>query len=221
MTKPTTLTDADFIRAACEMRCEVAVIKAVTKKEAPKGGFLPDGQPTILFERHVFRRLTAGRFDESHPHLSHKEPGGYGAAGQRQHDRLNEAAGLDRDAALQSASWGRFQIMGFNWTTCGYPSLQDFINAMYRSEGDHIHAFARFVVNEKRDYPVKGPLFGMRMAEALQLREFGVFACLFNGPNYRINKYDTSLKDFYDKAPAGEKHVPDVKQKNDPMGGAK
>lgn len=208
MQQPSTLTDTDFIRAARELQCEIAVIKAVTKKEAPKGGFLLDGRPVILFERHIFRRLTCGRLDATHPHLSHRSPGGYGAAGRHQHGRLSEAAELDRSAALQSASWGRFQIMGFNWMACGYPSLQDFVNAMYDSEGEQLHAFARYVRSEKRRYPIKGPFHGMTMADALRRKAWAVFGYLYNGPDYRINQYDISLKHHYDDAPAVEKRVP-------------
>lgn len=207
MSKPT-LTDEDMTRTAALLQCEVAAVRAVTKKEVSKAGFLPDGQPAILFERHIFHRLTGGRFDGSHPHLSNRKAGGYGAAGKHQHDRLAAAAKLDRDAALQAASWGCFQILGRNWAQCGFPSLQAFINAMYRSESEHIDAFARFVLGERRVYPFSGPHRGMSMLTALRTKTWQVFAYLYNGPKYRVNNYDAGLKRHYDEAPAGEKRIP-------------
>src|SRR5690606_3942753 len=134
------LTEADFQRAAAALEVPVNVIKAVTQVEARGRGFLSTGEPVILFERHIFRRETDGRFDRTHPDLSNPIPGGYGPS-SAQHSRLQRAARLDREAALRSASWGMFQIMGFNFERAGHPTLQSFINAMYRSEGDHLDAF--------------------------------------------------------------------------------
>ena len=57
-----TLTPADYERAAAALGCEVAAIRAVAAMESSGDGFLPDGRPTILFDAHVFNRLTAGRF---------------------------------------------------------------------------------------------------------------------------------------------------------------
>jgi len=68
-------------------------------------GFLPDRRPKILFERHVFHRLTGGRFDADDPDVSQPSQGGYGPGGAYQYDRLAAAIQLDRIAALQSASW--------------------------------------------------------------------------------------------------------------------
>ncbi len=49
---------------------------------------------------------------------------------------------------------------------------------------------------------------GMTMAEALRQKVWAVFAYFYNGPNYSINDYDTSLQNFYNEAPAGDKRVP-------------
>ena len=48
----------------------------------------------------------------------------------RSEDKLAQAVVLNRDAALQSCSWGRFQVLGLNWKSLKYESLQEFINCM-------------------------------------------------------------------------------------------
>lgn len=202
------VTAEGYQRAAALLQCEVASIKAIAAKESRGSGMLPSGKPVILFERHVFRRETGGQFDKADPSVSNAKPGGYGAAGEHQHARLSAAAALDRTAALRSASWGRFQIMGFNWQQCGHGSLQAFINAMYSGDAAHLEAFVRFILNDRRRYPVNGSMKGLTMAEALRRKAWAAFAYLYNGPNYAINNYDASLKQLYDKAPAGEKFVP-------------
>ena len=47
-------------------------------------------------------------------------PGGYGAGGAHQYERLAEAMSLDRRAALRSASWGIGQVMGFHAQVSGF-----------------------------------------------------------------------------------------------------
>nr|MBP6798835.1 DUF3380 domain-containing protein [Luteimonas sp.] len=51
---------------ALRLEVEEAALKAVAEVESSGSGFLaaPDRRPKILFEGHVFHRLTAGRFSE-------------------------------------------------------------------------------------------------------------------------------------------------------------
>src|SRR5690606_3307933 len=117
-----TIQECDYVTAANLLGCEVAAVKAVAEVESAGGGFQSDGQPKILFERHYFHRLTNGKYSKTHPDISNPSAGGYGS---NQHGRLAKAAKLDREAALQSASWGKFQIMGSHWKSLGYTSLQE------------------------------------------------------------------------------------------------
>lgn len=181
-----TLTAADFNQAAQTLRCETAAIRSVCAVEAPNGGFLADGQVTILFERHKFYQFTSGKYFKSHPHLCNPKPGGYGAAGQNQHNKLAEAVALDREAALKSCSWGKFQIMGFNFKVAGFDTLQEFINAMSKSEGEQLKAFVNFLINSKLD-------------DELRRLDFKGFAAGYNGSKYYINKYDTKMLAQYKK----------------------
>ena len=178
MTKPK-LTEKDFSIAAAAIDCSVAVIKAVCAVEAPNGGFLPSGEPTILFERHQFSKRTERRFDIAHPHISNRTPGGY-KGGQKEHDRLAEAVALDRDAAMESTSWGKFQIMGFNYEPAGFESLQSFINAMYESEGKQLNAFVAFIQHEG-------------LAVFLRRHQWVAFVERYNGRDHAINNYVPKL----------------------------
>lgn len=181
-----TLQECDFVTAANLLGCEVAAIKAVDQVESNGSGFLPSGKPKILFERHYFHKLTAGKYSATHSHISNSKPGNYGASGEHQHDRLEEAAKLNRNAALESTSWGRYQIMGANWDELGYKSLQEFINAMYASETEQLMAFVKFVkVNN--------------LVQAIRRKDWATFAKGYNGRNYAINKYDTKLAAAYAK----------------------
>ena len=112
------LSESDFEAAASSLGVDVAAIKAVCEVEAPRGGFQSNGEPTILFERHLFSRYTHGKWDASNPDISNPKPGGYGGT-VAQHGRLQRAAKLDRQAALKATSWGKFQILGVNYGQAG------------------------------------------------------------------------------------------------------
>ncbi len=179
------LTDADYQKAAALIGCDVPAIKAVSEVESSGSGFLPDDRPRILFEAHIFSRLTTGIYDKDHPGISspfwnrtlYK-------GGVKEHDRLGEACALNRKAGLQSASWGRFQIMGFNYSSCGFKELQDFINAMYRSEADHLVAFIAFIQ-------------GRGLDGRLRDHQWDLFARGYNGAAYAENHYAEKLAKAY------------------------
>lgn len=177
------LTQLDFEMAAAALSVEISAIIAVDKVESRGKGFLESGEPIILFERHLFKKYTGGKYDLTHPDISGKA-GNYNGD---QHKKLARAAALDREAALKSASWGRFQILGVNHKLAGFDKLQDFINAMYRSEKDQLVAFVNFLKNTGLDKPLR----------RLDFREF---AKGYNGPGYAKNKYDVKLREEYEKS---------------------
>ena len=179
---PAPLADADFERAAKAIGCTVAAVRAVNQVES-RGGFFADGRPKILYERHIFHRLTAGKFSAAHPDISNKAPRGY-IGGPAEYGRLARAIALDRKAALQSASWGAFQIMGFNFKLAGFANVEDFVKAMVSGQGAQLDAFVAFVRKNNLD-------------DELVRLDWAGFARGYNGEDYRKNKYDVKLADAY------------------------
>src|SRR5947199_8204907 len=106
------LSRAGLVAEANALSVDLPEIWAVVAVETSGCGFLADRRPQILYERHVFHALTHGRFDDGD--ISDAASGGYGAGGSHQYERLDRALQLNRDAALQSASWGLGQILGRN-----------------------------------------------------------------------------------------------------------
>ncbi len=172
------LDDEAIEAAAKKIGCQVAAVRAVIDVES-RGGFLSDKRPKILFERHYFSRLTKRKFDASHPAISNSKWGGY-KGGAAEYARLAEAIKLDRDAALRSASWGAFQIMGDNYKICGFANVEDFVTAMVSGEPAQLDAFVSFVRKNG-------------LADELIRLDWAGFARGYNGPAYKVNKYDTKL----------------------------
>ena len=185
---PGVLSTQDYQRAAERLRCPLAAIRAVAEVEAPRGGFEADGNPTVLFEGHHFHRLTRGKFDLSHPTLSYPNwtKQFYGASRRAEWDRLRAAQALDWEAASKAASWGKFQIMGFNHYAAGFADIRAFVHAMEQSEQVQLDAFVSFIESEG-------------LADELQRGDFRTFARIYNGPRFAENRYDTRLDAAYRK----------------------
>jgi N-acetylmuramidase/Putative peptidoglycan binding domain len=166
-------------------------IWSVLSVETSGCGFLPDRRPKLLFERHIFHRLTDGRFDAEDPDVSQPTPGGYGPGGTNQYERLAAAIQLDRGAALQSASWGIGQIMGMNFASAGFAGVEEMIDQMVGSEDRQLLAVAKFMIANG-------------MGEPLRNHDWAGFARRYNGSNYAANDYDGKLQHFYQRYADGD-----------------
>lgn len=213
------LTENDFAKAAERLGCTVAQIRAVDEVESGggwftdvraeilaldgPGGFL-DGVrlPKILFEAHIFSRETGGRYDASHPDIS--SPAWNRSlyiGGQREYERLHRAMTLQPTAAMRSASWGRYQIMGFNHRLAGYPDVFGFADAMKDSEALHLQAFVSFIRASGMQAAVQAI-----STDPAACREF---ARRYNGTGYEANGYHTKLAAAYRKHAGNSPEMPD------------
>lgn len=183
------LSDADFRAAATDLACEVAAIRAVAETEARDEAWDREGRPIILFERHKFARHSGGLYNRTHRDISNPTRGGYGPL-SRQYPKLRRAAILDETAALKSASWGLFQILGENHADAGYSTVGQFVDAMLASRSNHLKAFVAFVKANSG------------MLRAIRNKDWATFARLYNGPAYRDNDYDGKMSRAYQRLTA-------------------
>ncbi len=184
MTARPLLTETDYEFAAKSLGVPIAAVKAVALVESRGSGFLANGEPKILFERHKFSQWTDGKYDKTHPDISNPNWGGYGPE-SAQHKRLQRAVALDRDAALKSTSFGLFQILGENYRECGFSTVQGFVNAMYAGEPDQLEALTNFIKSNPK------------MWQALKDKNWTGFARRYNGSQFAKNNYHTKLERAY------------------------
>jgi len=178
------MDDSALTDAASVLGCDVPAIRAVAEVETRGAAFLPSGRPAILYERHIFHRRTRGRHDEIAPGLSAASAGGYGAPGEAQYARLDAAMMLDRVAALEACSWGRFQVMGFNAVLCGWPDVETFVADLCNDEGAHLASFVGYVQ-------------GAGLVQALRDHDWSAFSRGYNGPDYARNGHDLKIAAAY------------------------
>ena len=186
------LTENDFELTARLLDVEPAALKAVKSVESGKyGGFFMPGKPVILFEGHVFWKQLKQRGINPELHVNGNENilypqwgKGHYAGGLKEYERLEKARAIHREAADASASWGMFQIMGFNHVLCGEKSVAAFVEMMHKSELHQLLLSARFIKSAG-------------MLPALQQKNWTEFARRYNGPKFAENKYDRLLAAAY------------------------
>lgn len=189
------LIDEDFTQVAELLGCEPAALKAVQQVETGgRGGFFSPGRPAILFEGHIFWTQLKKRGSNPEDYVKGNEnilypkwEKGHYKGGIGEYDRLEQARKINREAADASASWGMFQIMGFNYVACGEESIESFVRSMCESEFKQLLLTANFIKKNSQ------------MLQALQARDWAVFAKCYNGPAYAQNRYDVKLEAAYQK----------------------
>ena len=178
--------------------------------------------PAILYERHYFSDLTNGKYDSTHPDISwpvgYRKKSQLGSTDKKMHDhkvdaddiyssyatsylRLINAYRLDPGAALQSCSWGKFQIMGRNYVLCGAASIEEFVSAMCAAELGQIQLLAGFIQKKPRAWKnPKNKALGKEISlwDAVKTKDWKAIAFNYNGPSYATYGYDTKIQAAYD-----------------------
>ncbi|MFT3767327.1 MAG: N-acetylmuramidase family protein [Minicystis sp.] len=183
------LVASDYENAARELGVETAAVHAVaTVESGGRTGFDSRKRPKIRYENHYFQRLTHRRYDRSHPQLSCA----YNSRNYRlthgrhsdQYQLLHQAFALAPEAAVQSVSWGMFQVMGENYRNVGWRDLEQFVKDMFYSEGQHMRAFLGFCRHNG-------------LVPYLRNHNWAAFARAYNGPSYAENAYDVKMRNYY------------------------
>jgi hypothetical protein len=192
---PPRLTKQDVVEAAKTLGVEPAALAAVAAVESSGYGFLPDGRPKMLFEGHVFwRRLRLRGIDPEpvaaqHPDICYPAwTGRWYLGGAPEYRRYERAKAIHAEAAIESASWGMFQLLGMNYRAAGFSGPQEFLAAHKRSEREHLDAICRWMTSNG-------------LAKVLRAKDWQAFARGYNGPG-QVDVYSDRLKRAYERCVA-------------------
>jgi len=105
--------------------------------------------------------------------------GGY-TGGAKEYDRMAKAATLDLASAQCAASWGLFQIMGYQYAVMGYPNVAAYVADAQTSETLQLQQFVKFILADAH-------LLG-----CLRTRDWHGFAVGYNGQGQQ--GYDVKLQ---------------------------
>lgn len=188
------LTDDRIAEIARENGIHPAALLAVKLIESgTKSGFLDSGKPQILFEGHVFykylkanvKSLDMNKLCAQYPNIVYpKWDRSKYFGGEKEWTRLEQARKINLKYANYAASWGMFQVMGFNYKTCGCKSIDEFVEKMCTSQEQQLLLTLNFLKNSNLIVP-------------LQKRQWATFAKGYNGPGFAQNKYHIKLQAAY------------------------
>lgn len=181
-TNASKITNLDIDRTASRLKVSAAHIRAIMKVEGGGSSFDNKGRPIILFEPHIFHQRTGGRFSPSNFSYKVWRTRPYPKSYNGRWAQLAEAAKHDMNAALESASWGMFQVMGFHWKHLGYKSALDFALSTVKSEGGQLDAVVAFIEANK----LQSNLKKCRKNDPQSCVDF---VRAYNGSGYEKNKY--------------------------------
>jgi hypothetical protein len=189
---------------ADELGVEKAIFFAIAKQESKIAPFVQHNpqKATILLERHYVYRLIKNKYGVSqadfykktNPLLCHENVSAKGSYGSSvsQLDRLEVVKKWDSTIAIQSCSWGKFQIMGeYFLMSKHYKNAGEFETAMNQCELQHFQYFKHFIKNVK----------GIALITAMKNKDWEEIAKQFNGKYWKkFNpNYANNIKTYYEE----------------------
>lgn len=180
------ISEAAIRDAANRLSVTPAHIRMIKAVESNGKSFDVAGRPVILFEPHVFHKRTGGKYGPSAFSYAKWGAKPYPATADARWSLMADAAAHDEAAALESASWGLFQIMGYHWQSLGYASVQDFCERLTMKESEHLDAVVRFIIQNA----LATALRNCRAGDPDSCR---AFAAGFNGQGYERNDYHRKM----------------------------
>jgi len=203
------ISDIDYENLATELDTESAAIYAVAKRESSGKSFTKNDDKQvakILYERHYMYRLLSSKYGESFakknmetkPYLVHSESGRYiyNSDGIKQTneevaslEKFDKAKEIDEDIAIQSCSWGAFQIMG-EYYIHSYKTPKDLEKAMNMCEKQQLSYFKIYLLKVKT-----------KAHKALKDKNWEKFTYWYNGSNWKKNNstYPTDMAKYYEE----------------------
>ena len=182
------LSGEDFARAARQIGCDEAAIRAVTVVEARGQGFDAKRRPIILPERHVLYRNLSGEKRQRAVNqglaYSNWQTGRYPATQDGRYELLGRMIEIDEPGGLMAASWGIGQVLGENYKLCGFATPRALVEKCLEGEGGQLDVMVGFIL-------------GKGLGDELRRRDWAGFAYGYNGKSYAKNEYDVKLDRAY------------------------
>lgn len=195
--KGTLISNEVYEKEAKRIGIEVAMIQAIAKQESKRNSFWEEGQATILFERHKmweYLKKDLNKTDEELIKLKEQDSsivnntaGGYGKYSE-QYTKLEKAKKLDYTTALKACSWGKFQVMGFNYAV-KYSSPEEMEKAVNMCELQQFYFFLGYLENTSG------------MIQAIKNKNWESIASKYNGSNWKNQNpdYAINIEKYYNE----------------------
>lgn len=169
------ITENEYSELSCKFNIELSSIKAIDSVESNGKGFdSTTGKIVIQFEPSYFKKLSklvSGLWSTNKVDVQSQEWLAF-----------NDAFYKDANAAMESTSIGRMQVMGVHWKRLGFKSVGEMWDFAKKSEANQLWLGLKFIETDSR------------LITALRNKDWKTVAYLYNGKNYWIKGYDKKLE---------------------------
>jgi len=169
----------------------MALMRTVMQVESAGSGFDRKGRTLILYEPHIAYReaqkIAPDKLGEMKSIGVAYEKWGSRPYPKDSYPAFMRAAQVHPEVAHRACSWGLPQILGSNFSVCGYKSAIAMAADFATGEDAQLAAMARFIIANPA------------MRRALLALDWAEFARRYNGPGYAKNAYDKKLAAAYAK----------------------
>ena len=197
-----------FEQLSANLEVDLAALHAVAAVEVGTLPPPPIGLPVIRFEVHSFLRRTkkdaSSRIQlRDAPTAWHKDAHWYKSSSSESWERVHSgdqsdewgalvaASAFDPETALECASWGIGQLMGWHYDTCRYASVHDFVSDAVRGPSIQFQQWGYFLTFEQ----------GGVLLESIVEKDWYRFARVYNGPG-QPEWYARKIEENYEVAEA-------------------
>jgi hypothetical protein len=169
------IIEEDYKKLGIEFNIPTVNIKKVDKVESGGLGFSKEtGKIIIQFEPSWFKRKApytpSGKWSLN---KVEKQTAEWIA--------FNDAFTKNANAAMESTSVGRMQVMGFHWKLLGFKSVGEMWDYAKVSEANQLRLGLKFIVSNKKMY------------KALQVGDWDTFSYYYNGVQHKKFNYAERL----------------------------
>jgi len=190
------ISEENYNSTALRLGIEVEIMKAIAKQESKRNSFWKEGQATILFERHKMWEYLAesgktmvelNELMEKYPKIVNKHGGDYGAYSV-QYEKLEIAKTINYTCALQSCSWGKFQVMGFNYKVA-FETPEEMEKGVNICEFQQFKFFIGYLENT------------IGLIQAMKDRDWRMIARKYNGNKWEVTNpdYASNIEKYYNE----------------------
>lgn len=168
------ITNNEYKVLAEDFNLPLSSIKAIDSVESNGEGFDPKtGKIKIQFEPGYFKRISKlilGLWSLNKVDVQVKE-----------WEAFNDAFKKNPNAAMESTSIGRMQVMGEHWKRLGFSSVGEMWDFAKISETNQLWLGLKFIQTDAK------------LFKAVKNKDWKTVAYLYNGPKYWIKGYDKKL----------------------------
>lgn len=176
----------ELVGLAQSIGIEYAALMAFISVESGGKGFIND-RIVIQFEPSWFRKKApfapSGLWSLNKVENQDKE-----------YKAFSNAFKINKDAAMQSTSWGLGQIMGFHYGRIGFKTVDDMVDAFKTGEYEQVKGMVKFIASDPK------------LLKAIREKNWHLVATYYNGGGYRelakkYNRepYNMSMEKAYHK----------------------